>query len=94
VPESRIRDLEDILAMDQTTLTRNLALLERRGLIKVVGRPSGREKCWGLTTEGKLTLAAAKPLWETAQDEVRSRMGHQRTQAIHADVYDLVSRLS
>ncbi len=40
--QARNRDLEGAMTMDQTTLTRNLALLAREGLIAVVGRPSGR----------------------------------------------------
>lgn len=93
-PRARIRDLEGALAMDQTTLTRNLALLERRGLVEVVARPSGREKCWGLTAEGKSTLAAAKPLWERAQAEVRDRLGTKRARSLHDDVFDLVTSFS
>jgi DNA-binding MarR family transcriptional regulator len=91
---ARIRDLEDILAIDQTTLTRSLALLARRGLVTVVGHPSGREKNWGLTAKGKTTLTDAKPLWEAAQGEVRKLLGTDRTRALHDDVFRLVERLS
>ncbi len=93
-PGSRIRDLEDILAIDQTTLTRNLALLAKRGFVTVVERPSGREKCWGLTEPGRHTLRLAEPLWQTAQGEVRKRIGDQRAKSIHADVFDLAAQLS
>lgn len=92
--EVRIRDLEGILAMDQTTLTRGLALLARRGLVAVVGRPSGREKNWGLTAEGAAILRAAKPLWEAAQAEIRRLLGAERARELHADVYRLVESLS
>jgi len=94
VHAARIRDLEEILAIDQTTLTRGLALLARRGLVAVVGRPSGREKSWGLTADGKATVAEAKPLWEAAQSEVRKLLGADRTRELHADVFQLVERLS
>jgi DNA-binding MarR family transcriptional regulator len=93
-PNARIRDLEEVLAMDQTTLTRNLALLQRRELVDVAGRPSGREKSWGLTARGKSTLAAARPLWERAQAEVRDRVGAKRARSLHDDVFDLVARLA
>ena len=92
--QARNRDLEGTLTMDQTTLTRNLALLSRDGLITVVDRPSGREKAWGLTTKGSELMVQAKPLWEQAQAEIRSRMGAQRTRALHADVFDLVSAVT
>ena len=92
-PKARIRDLEGILAVDQTTLTRNLALLERRGLVRVVDRPSGREKCWGLTADGKSALSLAKPLWERAQAEVRGRLGAQRMRRLLDDVFALAANL-
>lgn len=92
--QARNRDLEGTLTMDQTTLTRNLALLARDGLITVVGRPSGREKAWGLTPAGSELMAKAKPLWEQAQAEIRSRLGAQRTRSLHSDVFDLVSAIT
>ncbi len=94
VGQARNRDLEGALTIDQTTLTRNLALLARDGLIAVVGRPSGREKSWGLTPEGSGLLAKAKPLWERAQAEIRNRLGAQRTRSLHNDVFELVSAIT
>src|SRR5258708_32183401 len=41
---ARNRDLESALAIDQTTLTRNMALLAKDRLIGGVERPSVREK--------------------------------------------------
>lgn len=92
--QARNRDLEGALTIDQTTLTRNLALLAREGLIAVVGRPSGREKAWGLTPGGSELLTKAKPLWEQAQAEVRSRIGVQQTRSLHNDVFELVSAVT
>jgi DNA-binding MarR family transcriptional regulator len=92
--QARNRDLEGALTIDQTTLTRNLAILARGGLIKVVARPSGREKAWGLTTAGTELMAKAKPLWEQAQAEIRSRVGAQRTRALHSDVFELVRAIT
>jgi DNA-binding MarR family transcriptional regulator len=92
--QARNRDLEGALTMDQTTLTRNLALLGRAGLITVVGRPSGREKAWGLTASGSELMTRAKPLWEQAQAEIRSRLGAQRTRSLHSDVFELVTAIA
>jgi DNA-binding MarR family transcriptional regulator len=92
--QARNRDLEGALAMDQTTLTRNLALLARDGLVTVVARPSGREKAWGLTPAGAQLLAKALPLWEKAQAEIHSRLGMERTQVLHASVFELVSAIT
>jgi DNA-binding MarR family transcriptional regulator len=91
---ARNRDLESALAIDQTTLTRNMALLARDRLIGVVERPSGREKAWGLTSAGVKLMAQAKPLWESAQSEIRSRVGAQRARSLHGDVFELVSAIT
>jgi DNA-binding MarR family transcriptional regulator len=90
---ARILDLEGPLAMDQTTLTRNLALLAKRGLVAVIARPSGREKCWGLTKSGRKAFEQALPLWETAQAEVNKRTGVRNMHALHEHIFELAVAL-
>jgi len=93
-PGARITDMVEWLAIDQTTLTRNLALLRRRGLIEVVDRPTGRDKCWGLTSAGKAKFTEAQVLWQGAQAEVERRFGQQRTRAVHQQLHELAVSLS
>jgi DNA-binding MarR family transcriptional regulator len=88
-PGLRITDMVAALAIDQTTLSRSLALLREGGLVEVAERPTGREKCWELTPTGRGVLAEAAPLWERAQEEVRTRFGKRRTAGIHQDAYEL-----
>jgi hypothetical protein len=59
-----------------------------------MGYPSGREKAWGLTAAGSELMAKAKPHWEQAQAEIRSRVGTQRARMLHSDVFDLVSAIT
>jgi len=73
--EANLRQLEDALAIDQTTLTRSLALLERDGITERVPNPDGRIKALRLTAKGRRTLAAARPLWLRAQDRVLRELG-------------------
>jgi len=42
--EASLKQLEDELAIDQTTLTRSLSLLERDGVIERASHPDGRVK--------------------------------------------------
>ncbi len=67
--------LADFMGMDRTTLTRNLALLKREGLV-LLGKADGdrRERVITLTELGKARLAQALPLWQSAQKEMRRRM--------------------
>ena len=93
-PGARITEMVEWLAIDQTTLTRNLALLEERRLVEVVDRPTGREKCWGLTRAGRAKFAESKPVWQAAQREVEQRFGEQRTRSVHSHAFELASNLS
>jgi DNA-binding MarR family transcriptional regulator len=73
--EANLRVLEDALAIDQTTLTRSLTLLERDGLIVRGPHPDRRIKSMRLTLKGKRVLERARPLWTQAQDKVLRELG-------------------
>jgi len=68
--EANLRQLEYMLAIDQTTLTRSLNLLERDRLNRTCSAPRGRIKVMKLTSKGRRALEAARPLWARAQDKV------------------------
>jgi DNA-binding MarR family transcriptional regulator len=69
--EANLRLLEDALALDQTTLTRSLALLERDGVTERVPHPDARVKALRLTPRGHKALEAARPLWAWSDAERR-----------------------
>ena len=73
--EANLKQLEDVLAIDQTTLTRSLNLLERDGLIERAPHPDGRIKAVRLTSRGTRALAVARPLWARAQHTVLREVG-------------------
>src|SRR5258705_8113197 len=75
--EANLRQLENTLAMDQTTLTRSLSLLERDGVIGRVPHPDGRIKAMRVTPKGRKALKAARPLWAQAQGKVLRELGTQ-----------------
>jgi len=72
---ANLRQLEDTLAIDQTTLTRSLNLLERDGMTERVPHPDGRIKAMRLTSRGRRALEIARPLWAHAQDKVLRELG-------------------
>jgi DNA-binding MarR family transcriptional regulator len=69
-----ISRLAEILAMERTTMTRNLKLLRQRGFIE----PSRI----ALTAKGRRAAAAALPHWERAQATVVSTLGEKRWSAL------------
>src|SRR5712691_5489223 len=73
--EANLRQLTDALAIDQTTLTRSLGLLERDGVTERVPHPDGRIKAMRLTAKGRRALEVARPLWAQAQDKVLRELG-------------------
>ena len=73
--EASLKQLEDELAIDQTTLTRSLTLLERDGVLERAAHPDGRIKAMRLTSKGRRALEAARPLWAQAQGSVLRELG-------------------
>lgn len=67
----RMRDLAELMVLEETTLTRSVAILDERGLVAVKPGADRRERVVSITAAGRATLAAALPLWETAQARMR-----------------------
>ena len=66
-----IGSIAALLAMDRTTLTAALKLLERRGLVKVsVDKEDKRSRRLTITATGRALLAQAFPLWTRAHAEI------------------------
>ncbi len=77
-----ITQLAQELFTDQTTLTRNLKLLEKRRLILIAPGEDRRVKLVSLTVEGESSLAQAFPLWKQAQAQVKEHLGQQKWQSL------------
>src|SRR5712692_887868 len=75
IGEANVKQLEDTLAIDQTTLTRSLNLLERDGVIERASHPDARIRAMKLTSKGRIALEAARPLWAHAQGTVLREVG-------------------
>jgi DNA-binding MarR family transcriptional regulator len=77
--------------MDRTTLTRNLQILEKRGLIMITPGEDRREREVTLTPAGLAALAAAIPFWEAAQDLVRKGLGEKKMQHLMGDLSEMIA---
>ncbi|HEX4231521.1 MAG TPA: MarR family winged helix-turn-helix transcriptional regulator [Bryobacteraceae bacterium] len=67
------RSLWESMAMDQTTLSRNLAVVVRNGWVR--SESSGRERRYALTYAGQAKLSEAKPYWKRAQEKMQKTLG-------------------
>ncbi|ARV59602.1 MarR family transcriptional regulator [Nostocales cyanobacterium HT-58-2] len=77
-----ITRLAQELFTDQTTLTRNIKLLEKRKLVAINPGEDRRIKLVSLKVEGQIALEQALPLWEQAQTEVIHHFGQQKWQTL------------
>jgi len=67
--------LAERLSMERTTLVRNIALLERKGLVTSAPAIAGRGKRYRLSPSGAALLERALPLWRQAQADVKAHLG-------------------
>ncbi len=80
--EATVSRLAGMLALDRTTLTRNLAPLERRGFVETVSGGDARQRALRLTGEGRAALARALPVWRRVQGRVVSGLGDGRWRSL------------
>lgn len=70
-----ITELAERLAMDRTTLTRNLRPMEREGWITRAAGADKRSRAVGITASGRALFERAFPLWQEAERGFRRKMG-------------------
>ena len=86
-----IGSLAASLAMDRTTLSREIAPLVERGLVEVrPGERDRRQKVLALSRAGRALLKRARPLWSKAQADLADLFGRERTGGLMTELHDLV----
>ena len=83
-----ISKLAEELSMERTTLTRNLAPLEKDELISIESG-GGRIRNVSLTDKGAFTIEQGKPLWQEAQKQVEAKLGKSKTGALDTTLEEL-----
>jgi MarR family transcriptional regulator, organic hydroperoxide resistance regulator len=77
-PGITVSELAKLLLMDQTTVTRNLRVLEKSGYIRInPDAADQRVKRIQVTDTGNAKLDEARPLWEIAQVEMVRILGRE-----------------
>jgi DNA-binding MarR family transcriptional regulator len=72
VPLSR---LAEGLVLDRTSLYRAVQPLARRGYLRVVAGPKGRQRIATVTDAGRRLLKDALPVWESVQRQFAEALG-------------------
>jgi DNA-binding MarR family transcriptional regulator len=70
-----MREVAEVLVMDKTTVSRNLAALAGTGLVAIRPGEDARVKMVRSTAKGRRTFTAALPRWKAAQGWVESQVG-------------------
>ena len=81
-----ITELSRSMEIERTTLTRNLQILQRDGLIKVGAGADGRTKTVVVTPKGRRRLEVASPLWASAQEYVLGVFGRKRWKSLRGEL--------
>ena len=85
-----VTDLAEKIVMDRTTLSRNLEVMEKQGLVSITPGEDRRTRWVTITESGSAVLLEAYPLWQQAQAKIRERMGEERLQTLLVDLSALI----
>ena len=87
--EASMQDMTIIMAMDRTTLTRNLSPLLKKGLVKVSVGSDRRSRPIQITARGKSTLEKALPYWQKAQSNIVETFGADKWDAMMRGLHQI-----
>ena len=91
VGEMSLSELADLMAMDRTTLGRNLQPLEREGLVQINVGDDKRERLVSVTLEGRKLLACALPLWESVHLRFEQKLGQRESEELRHTLKRIVN---
>ncbi len=87
--EASMHDMSTLMAMDRTTLTRNLSPLLKKGLVKVSVGSDRRARPIQITPKGKSALEKALPYWEKAQAHILDTLGADKWDAMMRGLHQI-----
>lgn len=87
-------DIAEALAMDSTTLTRTLKIIQGNAWIDATSGEDRRERHWSVTTAGQERMEAAVPLWKSAQKEFAKMAADVDLDGLTNAVFHLVQKAS
>ena len=86
-----LKELAEMTVTERTTLTRNLTVLEKKGLLLIKPGKDRRERQVTITEQGEEALIVAIPLWEAAQAHIEQGLGGERVGGLLKDLSDIIS---
>jgi DNA-binding MarR family transcriptional regulator len=78
-----MNELSTAIRLERTTLVRNLKPLEKRGLISIAAEKSSQARRVHITESGLISLAAAVPYWNQAQQNIKELLTEEEHRVFH-----------
>ena len=72
------------LNMEKSTISRNIARMDKNGWLRVADGESGREQQLTLTPKGKTLLVKAFPVWTEAQTKTKAVLGQRGAESVRS----------
>lgn len=92
-PNLTVSELSEHMRMDQTTITRNLKVLEKSNyLFMVPDHTDKRVRQIHVTKSGKEIIAQTRSSWELAQQNLTQALGSDKTKIIIESLQQLINR--
>lgn len=79
--KATISDIAAALGLDRSTLSRTLAALEQRGLLRLGAETRHRARHVEITPQGRALLSEAERDWERVQSAIEARLGSEASAA-------------
>ena len=81
------------LGMERTTLSRNVSLLERMGMVSMATGNDKRERRIAINKNGITLLDKTLPLWQKAQNEVVEAIGRKKWRGLLSGLHGVAREL-
>ena len=89
-----IHELAEMMALDRTTVGRNLRPLAQQGLLTLTSGNDQRTRVVTLTAQGEQALLDAVPQWEQAQAHMVAGMGQEQVAALLAQLSTVAAQVN
>jgi len=84
-----IGELSQLLGMERSTLSRNVLILQKKGLVTEEEGQDRRQQRISITDSGVSVLRKALPLWHEVQESLAGELGEERIKSLLEDLQSL-----
>jgi len=81
-----IGELSQLLGMERSTLSRNVLILQKKGLVTEEEGQDRRQQKISITDSGVSVLRKALPLWQEVQERLAGELGEERIKNLLEDL--------